>query len=68
MDGWRNFCGQTPPDAGGSTDFNRVVVFFHSKRLAQRQGELEYHAPADFHSLSIVNTDNRLLTNAVRQR
>jgi hypothetical protein len=67
-DGLQALAAASPPDADGDNDWNRALMVFIPKKLPQQQGTITYHDPGDTRPLSIVNTDNRLLANAVRLR
>ena len=48
--------------------FNAGVMVFIPKKAPQEQAGREFHAPGDARPLTIVNTDNRLIANAMRLR
>ena len=61
--------GTFPLDASGQTDFNAaVMIFIPKKQLLISDSGIEYTRAADLRPLSIVNTDNRLVANAMRLR
>lgn len=57
-----------PRDQEGISDFNAAVMVFIPKKSPQEQNGREFHLPGDVRPLSIVNTDNRLIANALRLR
>ena len=58
-----------PLSDGGCSQFNAAIMVFIPKKapLVSAAG-IEYTSAADMRPLSIVNTDNRLLANALRLR
>ena len=57
-----------PIDACGNSQFNEALMIFIPKKCPQTFQNIEYHEPSDVRPLSVVNTDNRLMANAVRMR
>jgi len=58
-----------PPDANGVNDYNRAIMVCIPKKPSGVTAEgLSYFAPKDLRPLSIVNVDNRLVSNAARIR
>jgi exonuclease III len=57
-----------PGDADGNTAFNEATMVFIPKKVSREAQGIRYNEPGDARPLSIVNTDNRLMANAVRLR
>ena len=57
-----------PLDGDGNTDFNQAVMVFIPKKVDREVNGVRCCEPGDVRPLSIVNTDNRLMANAVRLR
>ena len=57
-----------PADENGDTSFNEAVMVFIPKKVAHEVNGIRCHKPDEVRPLSIVNTDNRLMANAVRLR
>ena len=57
-----------PADEEGNTPFNAAVAVFIPKKVAHMANGVGYHKPGEVRPLSIVNTDNRLMANAMRLR
>jgi hypothetical protein len=57
-----------PVDDAGNTAFNEATMVFIPKKLDREFQGVRYNEPGEVRPLSIVNTDNRLMANAVRLR
>ena len=57
-----------PPDDMGNTAFNEATMVFIPKKVAREVNGVRFNEPGDVRPLSVVNTDNRLMANAVRLR
>jgi hypothetical protein len=57
-----------PLDTAGNTDFNAATMVFIPKKVDRELHGVRYNEPGEVRPLSIVNTDNRLMANAVRLR
>ena len=57
-----------PLDGDGNTDFNLATMVFIPKKVDRVINGTSCCEPGDVRPLSIVNTDNRLMANAVRLR
>ena len=68
-DGRRHLEDACPLDENGQSDFNAATMVFLPKKdpLISESG-VAYTTAGDLRPLSIVNTDNRLLANALRLR
>ncbi len=52
----------------GYSEFNAAIVVFIPGKSRREQAGQEYPMPGDTRPLSLVNTDNRLVANAMRLR
>jgi hypothetical protein len=57
-----------PVDEQGNTPFNEAIAVFIPKKIAHQANGIGFHKPGEVRPLSIVNTDNRLMANAIRLR
>ena len=57
-----------PLDCDHNTPFNEAVMVFIPKKVEKVVGGVSCCEPGDVRPLSLVNTDNRLMANAVRLR
>ncbi len=57
-----------PLDAEGMWAFSAGVMVFIPKNVPQEQDGRKFHAPGDARPLTVVNTDNWLVANAIRLR
>ena len=57
-----------PLGSEGNTDFNQAIIVFIPKKVDREINGIRCCEPGDVRPLSIVNTDNRLMANAVRVR
>jgi len=57
-----------PLDGNGNTDFDLAILVFIPKKVDREVNGIRYCEPGDVRPLAIVNTDNRLMANAVRCR
>jgi hypothetical protein len=57
-----------PLDSSGNTVFNEATMVFIPKKVDHEAHGIRYNEPNEVRPLSIVNTDNRLMANAVRLR
>jgi exonuclease III len=57
-----------PLDAAGNSGFNEATMVFIPKKVNHEHHGVRYNEPGEVRPLSIVNTDNRLMANAVRMR
>ncbi len=55
-----------PADSAGNTGFNEAIMVFIPKKVDRELNGIRYNEPGEVRPLSIVNTDNRLMANAVR--
>ena len=57
-----------PTDDRGNSAFNEAIAVFIPKKTAHMLNGVGFHKPGEVRPLSIVNTDNRLMANAMRLR
>ena len=57
-----------PADSAGSTGFSEATMVFIPNKVDRELNGIRYNEPGEVRPLSIVNTNNRLMANAVRLR